>query len=109
MWCSTLSTGEGKLVLYCFQDKGTGALLISEEGNSYSTIFRRKELVHFCSQEEGTGALLIAGEGKLVLYCFQEKGTGERLFSRRRTLVHYCSQGDGNWFTTVLKENNLHL
>ena len=50
-------------MLYCFQEKGTGALLIAGEGNWCSTVFRRKALVHYCSQEKGTGALLIAGEG----------------------------------------------
>ena len=62
IWCFKLSTGEGKLVLYCFQEKGSGALLFSGEGSSAllfsgegiwcSTIFRRKELVHYCSQEK---------------------------------------------------------
>ena len=49
-----------KLVLYSFQEKGTGALLFS----------RRKKLVFYCSQEKGKGALL-----------FREKETSALQFS----------------------------
>ena len=42
IWCSKFPTGEGKLVLYCSQEKGIGALLISGEGNWCYTFFYRE-------------------------------------------------------------------
>ena len=53
-----VSTGEGQLVLNCFHDKGSGALLFSgegsgallfsEEGNWCTTDLRRRKLVLYC-------------------------------------------------------------
>ena len=85
IWCSKLSTEEGKLVLYCSQQKVIGAILISGEGNWHYTVFRRKELVHYCFHEKGTGAPLNAGEGNWCPTVF-----------RRKKLEHYCSQGEGH-------------
>ena len=58
IWCSKLSTGEGnwcstdlkrrKLVLYCFQVKGSGALLFSGERNWRTTVIRRRKHVLYC-------------------------------------------------------------
>ena len=45
-----------KQVLYCFQEKGSGALLFSGERNWCTTVLRRRELVHYCSQEKETSA-----------------------------------------------------
>ena len=63
-------------MLYCFQEKETGALLFSGEGNWCSTVFRRRELVLYCFQEKETGALMFSNRRKQVLYCSQEKETG---------------------------------
>ena len=70
---SKLSTGEGKLVLYCFQEKGSGALLFSGEGNWCTTDLRRRKLVLYCFQEKGTGALLISGVGNWCSTVFRRK------------------------------------
>ena len=45
-------------MLNCVHEKGTGALLFSEE-NMCSTVFRGREQVHYFYQEKETGALLI--------------------------------------------------
>ena len=54
-------------VLYCFQEKETGALQFSGEGNWCFTVFRRR---------------------KLVLYCFQIERNLYSTVHRRRKLVH---------------------
>ena len=101
-------------MLYCFQDKGSGALLFSGEGNWCtfvlkekepgalllmfsgegdwcSTVFRRRELMHsallFSGYEKETGALLFLGEI-----------TGTILFPR-----------EGNWCFIVFRRINLVL
>ena len=86
-------------MLYCFQKKGSGALLFSGEGNWCSTVlnkketgagcytvyvFRRMDLVLYFSQEKEYGALMFSRRRKLVLYCFLEKGTVVLLFSGER-------------------------
>ena len=63
------------------------------EGNSCSTVLKRRGQVNYCYQEKETVALPFSGEG---IWC--------STVLRRRKLVHYCSQGEGNWFSTVLKE-----
>ena len=57
---------------YFHQEKGTGALLFSGEGNRCSTAFRREQL-YYCFKDKETDALL-----------FQEKGSGTLLFSGER-------------------------
>ena len=82
-----LISGEGRCssefrrrekVLSCFQEKGPGALLFSEERNKCSIVFKRREQVHYSYQEKATDALL-----------FLEKGSGALLFS-----------GEGRWGCT---------
>ena len=50
-------------MLYCSQEKGSGALLFLGERNRCSIVFRRSEQVHYCSQKKETGTLLFSGEG----------------------------------------------
>ena len=96
----------------CPQEKVTGALLISIEGNWCSTDIKRRKLVlyyfarerNWCTsvlKEKETGALLLSGEGNwcstvfrrkdLMLYCSQEMETDAALFleERNRTLSCY--------------------
>ena len=82
-WCSTRRRD---LVLYCSQEKKTGA---EGERNWSSTVLRIRDLVLYCSQEKETGALLFSGEN-----CSQEKATGA-LLSRRKKLVLHCFKGEG--------------
>ena len=74
------------LVLYCSQEKETGELLFSGEGNMFSIVFRRREHVHYCYQEKETGALMFQekGSGALQTAVLKEKETGALLlmFSR---------------------------
>ena len=49
-------------MLYCSQEKETGALLFSGERNWCTTVFRKKKQVMYYSQEKETGALLLSGE-----------------------------------------------
>ena len=67
-------------VHYCSQEKETGALLFSGEGNWCSTVFTIRYLVLYCSQEKETGALLFSRRRKQVHYCSKEKETGALLF-----------------------------
>ena len=39
---------------YCFQEKGSGALLFSGEGIWCTIVLSRRDLVHYCYQEKGT-------------------------------------------------------
>ena len=80
-----------KLELHCSQDKGSGALLFSGERNRCTTVLRRRDLVLYCSQEKATGVILLSRRKKLVLHCSQDKGSGALLFS-----------GERNRCTTVL-------
>ena len=82
-----------ELVLYCFQEERSVALLLSGEEKWRSSVYRRRDLLLYCSQEKKTGALLLSRRRKLVLYCSQEKETGLLLFS-----------GEGIWCTSILKE-----
>ena len=86
------------MVHYCYQEKGTGALLLSGEGNRCSTVFGRKKQVHYCSQEKETGDLL-----------FSRKGIWCSTVLTRKKLVHYCSEGEENWCTTVLRRRKHFL
>ena len=81
---------ERKLVHYCFQEKETGLLLFSGEGNMSSIVLRRREHVHYCYQEKETAALLFQEKGSGALL-FQEKGSGTLNSNvlRRRKMVHY--------------------
>ena len=73
-------------MLYCFQEKETGALLFSN----------RKKLVFYCSQEKETGTLSTT---------VHRIGEGNRCFTvlNRREKVLYCFSGEGNWCSTVLR------
>ena len=75
----------------CPQEKVTGALLMSIEGNWCSTVFRRRALVSYCSQEKETAVLLLLRRRKLVHNCYQEKKTDAVLVlgERNRTLSCY--------------------
>ena len=42
----------------CSQEKETGELLFSGEGNMFKIIFRRREHAHYCYHEKETGALI---------------------------------------------------
>ena len=87
-------------MLYCFQEKETGALLFSGEGNWCSTVFRRRELVLYCFQEKETGALLFSNRRKMVFYCSQERETGTL-----STTVYKIEEG--NRCSTVLRRRKL--
>ena len=118
-WKSVLNyaqeKGTGALLSYWSQEKETGTILFSGEGNwcttvlrrmkyvLYSfnflregiwwyTVLRRKKLVHYYSQGEGNWCTTVFRRKKQVLYCFQEKGSVAQLFS-----------GEGNWCITVMK------
>ena len=87
-------------MLYCSQEKETGALSTTVyrigEGKMCSTVFRRKKLVLYSFQEKETGAILFSNRRKLVFYCSQEKETGTL-----STTVHRI--GEGNRCSTVLR------
>ena len=51
-------------VHYCYQEKGTGALLIAGEGNWCFTVSRKKKLEHYCSQGEGHWCTNVLKEDK---------------------------------------------
>ena len=79
-----------------FQEKGTGALLFSGEGNWCSVVFRRRKLVVYSFQEKETGALSTT---------VHRIGEGNRCSTvlMRRKKVLYCFSGEGNWCSTVLR------
>ena len=58
-------------MLYCFEEKGTGALLFSGEGNRYSTVL---------------------GEGRMYSTVIRKVGEGNwsSIDLRRSKLVHPC-------------------
>ena len=62
-------------MLYCFQEKETGALQCLREGNWSSIDLWRRKLVLYCFQEKGTGAISTDLRRKLVQHCSQEKET----------------------------------
>ena len=50
-------------MLYCSQEKETGALPFLGEGNWCTTVLRIRKHVLYYFQEKGTGALLFSGKG----------------------------------------------
>ena len=84
-------------MFYCFQGKGSGALLFSRERNRCTAVLKEKEtgaLLFYVSQEKGTGTAVFKEKEnrcstvfrrEQVQYCSQEKGSGALLFSRERT------------------------
>ena len=126
-------------MLYCFQEKGTGALLLLGEGNWCTFVLKKRKLVLDCSRGERNWCSTGLRSMKLLLYWPQEKEICALLFLgevnwcstnlreenccstdlRRKTLVQYCSQekdtgsllfpGEGNWCTTVLRRRKLVL
>ena len=96
----------------CSQEKGTGALLFSGEGNRCSTVFRRGKKCTSVLKEKENGALLFSRRRKLVHYCYQEEtsvlqfsgdGNWYTTVPRRRKLVYYCSHVEGNRCSTVFR------
>ena len=77
-------------MLYCSQEKETGELLFSGEGNMFATVIRRRKHVHYCYQEKETGALMFQekGSGALQTAVLKEKETGELLL---------MFSGEGDW------------
>ena len=65
---------------YCYQEKVTGVILFSREGNWCSTGFRRRKLVLYCFHEKVSGALLSSGERNWCTTVLKEKETGALLF-----------------------------
>ena len=84
---------EMKLLLYCSQEKDSGALLFSGNETVALLFFRRSEQVHFCSQEMKLLQLLFLGEGNRCTTVLKENETVVLLFL-----------GEGNRCTTVLRK-----
>ena len=86
--CSTLFRRRDS-VHYCYQEKKTGALLFSGEGNWCTSVLRRRKQVFYSFNflREGIWCYTVLRRKKLVLYCSQEKETGALRFSRRRKQV----------------------
>ena len=71
--------------LYCFQEKETGALQFSGEGNWCYTVLRRKKKVLYCFSGEGNWCSTVLKRREKVHYCFQEKETSALQFSGEET------------------------
>ena len=56
-----------------FQEKKSGVLLFSREGNWCSIVFRRRDLVINFSQEKKSGALLFSGGGNRCSKVFRRE------------------------------------
>ena len=69
MQCTTVLRRRKK-VLYCFQDKGSGAILFSGEGNWCTTVLKEKETGTILFLGEGNRCTTVLKRRKQVLYCF---------------------------------------
>ena len=102
--CATTVFRRRELVLYYSQEKESGALLFSGEGNWCTTVLsgernwctivtRRRELVHNCYQEKETGATTVFRRRKLVLTVLRRRGL-VLYFSREKGDEHVLYSGE---------------
>ena len=59
-----------KLVLQCFQDKETGALLFSGEGNWCSTFLRCSKQELYCFQKKKNWCSTVLWRSVMGMYCY---------------------------------------